>query len=1050
MFKPVSNKVSFPALEQEILRFWEEQATFQKSLDQRRGAREYVFYDGPPFATGLPHYGHLLAGTIKDIVPRYQTMRGRYVERRFGWDCHGLPIEALAQEQLGLSGTGAIRERGVDVFNETCRSLVLRYVAEWRKTVTRMGRWVDFDHDYKTMDVAYMETIWWVFKQLWEKGRVYKSYRIMPYSWKLTTPLSNFEAGNNYQDVQDPAITVRLRITSSARPDLIGASFLIWTTTPWTLPANLAICAGPDIDYVAVKDARTSEVFVLAEARLSAYFKKPEDYTVVATFKGRDLKGWTYEPLFTYCAGQAHAFQVLTDDFVSTGDGTGLVHIAPAYGEDDFRVGQAAGLPPVDLLDENAAFTARVPDYAGQFCKDADKAIIRRLKDEGKLVHQSTLVHSYPFCERTDTPLIYRAIEAWYVRVEDIRDRLVANNATVHWMPEAIGEKRFGNWLREAKDWNISRNRFWGSCIPVWVAPDGDTLCVGSIAELESLSGQQVNDLHKHVLDKIEIRRDGKVYRRTPEVLDCWFESGAMPYAQMHYPFENKERFEQNFPADFIAEGLDQTRGWFYTLMVLATSLQGTSSFRNVVVNGLVLAEDGRKMSKRLKNYPDPNHVLDTYGADALRLYMINSPVVRADDLRFSEEGVKQCLRDVLLPWWNAYSFLVTYAQVDGWTPARAATAAPSPHRLDRWVLSALERLNADVMTAMDVYDLQKAVRPFVHFLDDLTKWYIRRSRRRFWKSQNDADKEQAYATLYQVLLRLCQIAAPFTPFIAETIYQNLRLPGQPESVHLCDFPEASAARRDLDLEAQMDEVIQVVELGRQVRTQYDLKVRQPLRRLSVVSRDPARLERIRVLKDVVADELNVREVLFSHQESDLAELKAKADFKKLGSRLGPAMKAVAEQVRALSSAQVEALLEGGSLPVTAGGQTLDLTASDILVERTPKPGLAVASAGALVVALDTELDADLIREGLAREFVNKVQNLRKTADLNIAQRIKLSYHAGPEIHDAVVAHAGYIEAETLAVECVALGDATDGDVVDLNGHPCRIRMLPQPLAGKG
>lgn len=1051
MFKPVSNKVSFPTTEQEILRFWEERTTFQKSLDQRRGSREYVFYDGPPFATGLPHYGHLLAGTIKDIVPRYQTMRGHYVERRFGWDCHGLPIEALAQEQLGLSGTGAIRERGVDVFNETCRSLVLRYVAEWRKTVTRMGRWVDFDRDYKTMDLSYMETIWWVFKQLWDKSRVYKSYRIMPYSWKLTTPLSNFEAGNNYQEVQDPAITVRLKINSSAAAALAGdAYFLIWTTTPWTLPANLAICAGPDIDYVAVRDHKGGAVYVLAEARLAAYYKKPEEYELLATFKGRDLKGWTYEPLLPYCASQPKAFQVLVDDFVSTSDGTGLVHIAPAYGEDDFRVGQAAGLPPVDLLDENANFTARVPEYAGQFCKDADKAIIRRLKDEGKLVHQSTLVHSYPFCERTDTPLIYRAIEAWYVKVEDIRDRLVANNSTVHWMPEAIGDKRFGNWLREAKDWNISRNRFWGSCIPVWVSKDGDSICVGSITELEQLSGQRVTDLHKHILDKIEIHRDGKVFRRTPEVLDCWFESGAMPYAQMHYPFENKERFEQNFPADFIAEGLDQTRGWFYTLMVLATSLFGTSSFRNVVVNGLVLAEDGRKMSKRLKNYPDPGLILDTYGADALRLYMINSPVVRADDLRFSEEGVKQCLRDVLLPWWNAYSFLVTYANIDGWNPGRAAAAGTSTHLLDRWVMSALERLNADVVAAMDVYDLQKAVRPFVHFLDDLTKWYIRRSRRRFWKSQNDGDKEQAYATLYRVLLRLSQIAAPFTPFVAEAIYQNLRQPGSPESVHLCDFPKATEGGRDLALEAQMDEVIQVVELGRQVRTQYDLKIRQPLRRLRVVSRDPDRLERIRVLKDLVTDELNVREVVFSHQESDLAELKAKADFKKLGSRLGPAMKQVAEQVRALTSAQVEALLEGGTIDIQAGAQTFPLTANDILVDRTPKAGLAVASAGALVVALDTELDADLLREGLAREFVNKVQNLRKLADLDIAQRIELRFSGDESVCDAVAAHRGYIEAETLALQCAVAGATEGGETVDLNGHPCRIQIIPQAQATKG
>ncbi len=1050
MFTPVSNKVSFPQLEQEMLRFWAEHGTFQKSLDQRRGAKEYVFYDGPPFATGLPHYGHLLAGTIKDIVPRYQAMRGHYVERRFGWDCHGLPIEALAQEQLGLSGTAAIRERGVEVFNETCRSLVLRYVAEWRKTVTRMGRWVDFDHDYKTMDLAYMETIWWVFKQLWDQGRVYKSYRIMPYSWKLTTPLSNFEAGNNYQDVQDPAITVRLAIQAAGAPEVAGGYLLIWTTTPWTLPANLAVCVGPDIDYVAVRDAKGGEVYVLAEARLAAYYKKDEAYTVLARFKGRAMKGWTYQPLFPYCAGQPKAFQVLVDDFVSTSDGTGIVHIAPAYGEDDFRVGQAAGLPPVDLLDENAVFTGRAPDYAGQFCKEADKAIIRRLKDEGKLVHQSTLVHSYPFCERTDTPLIYRAIEAWYVKVEDIREKLVANNATVHWMPEVIGDKRFGNWLREAKDWNISRNRFWGSCIPVWVAEDGEAICVGSIAELEQLSGEKVGDLHKHVLDRIVIRRNGKTYRRTPEVLDCWFESGAMPYAQVHYPFENKERFEQNFPADFIAEGLDQTRGWFYTLMVLATSLFGTSSFRNVVVNGLVLAEDGRKMSKRLKNYPDPHHILDTYGADALRLYMVNSPVVRADDLRFSEEGVKQCLRDVLLPWWNAYSFLVTYANIDGWTPERAAAAGPSPNLLDRWVLSALERLNADVMAAMDDYDLQKSVRPFVHFLDDLTKWYIRRSRRRFWKSQNDTDKQYAYHTLYQVLLRLCQIAAPFTPFIAETIYRNLRQPGMPESVHLCDFPAASDQGRDLDLEAQMDEVIQVVELGRQVRTQYDLKVRQPLRRLRVVARDPARLARIRALQEVVADELNVRTVEFGHQESDLADLKAKADFKKLGARLGPAMKVVADQVRALTSAQVEAMLEGGTLEVKAGDKGWTLTADDILVERTPKPGLAVASAGALVVALDTELNAELLREGLAREFVNKVQNLRKAADLDIAQRIQLRFSGDEAVQDALAGHQAYIESETLAVSCAQMGATDSGETVDLNGHPCRIQIVPLDRVTKG
>ncbi|MBO7654070.1 MAG: isoleucine--tRNA ligase, partial [Kiritimatiellae bacterium] len=624
-------------MERDVLAFWEVDGTFKKSLDRNRDKRDFVFYDGPPFATGLPHYGHLLAGTIKDIVPRYQTMRGFHVERRFGWDCHGLPIEALAQDALGVNGAAEIKQLGVDRFNEQCRSMVLKYVNEWRRTVTRMGRWVDFDNDYKTMNPTFMETIWWVFKQLWDQGRVYRSHRIMPYSWKLSTPLSNFEAGSNYKDVQDPAVTVRAKVLSGADPAWGETYLLIWTTTPWTLPENLMICAGAEIDYCVVRDVADSVNFVIARDRLSAYYKKPEQYEVVAELKGADLKGWSYEPIFPYFAHLAAegAFHVLNDNYVTTADGTGLVHIAPAYGEDDFRVCREAGMTAfADPLDASCNFTDALPEYAGRFCKDCDKDLIKRLKAEGKLVHQSTIVHSYPFCDRTDTPLIYRAIDAWYVRVEDLHERLSANNDTVHWMPGYVGDKRFGNWIKDARDWNISRNRFWGSCIPVWIneADPNDMICVGSVAELEALSGQKVTDLHKHYVDQILIHKDGKTYRRTPEVLDCWFESGSMPYAQQHYPFERKDEVASFFPADFIAEGLDQTRGWFYTLMILGTCLFDRSPYKNVVVNGLVLAEDGKKMSKRLKNYPDPTHILDVYGADALRLYMIYSPVVRAEN----------------------------------------------------------------------------------------------------------------------------------------------------------------------------------------------------------------------------------------------------------------------------------------------------------------------------------------------------------------------------------------------------------------------------------
>ena len=1048
MFKPVSNKVNFPAVEEEILAFWESEKIFEQSLSQREASKPFVFYDGPPFATGKPHYGHLLAGTIKDIIPRYMSMRGHYVQRRFGWDCHGLPIEALAQEALGLAGAGAIKEAGVAKFNEQCRSMVQTYVSDWRKTVSRMGRWVDFDNDYKTMDATFMETIWWVFKQLWDQGRIYRAYRIMPYSWKLTTPLSNFEANSNYKDVQDPDITVRVRVTGGS--EFAGGDkplyALVWTTTPWTLPGNLAICVGPDIDYVVVEDNKGGERYLLAEARLGAYYKKPEDYKILKKCKGADLASITYEPLFSYFKDQPNSFRALADAFVSTEDGTGIVHMAPAYGEDDYRICRAAGIDLVDPLDDECKFTAAVPEYAGQFCKDADKAIIRRLKEEGKLVHQSTIVHSYPFCERTDTPLIYRAIDAWYMRVEDLRDELVANNDKIYWMPGYVGEKRFGNWLKDAKDWNISRNRFWGSCIPVWVAEDGsDMVCIGSIAELEALSGQVITDLHKHIVDEITFVKNGKRYKRTPEVLDCWFESGSMPYAQHHYPFENADKFDACFPADFIAEGLDQTRGWFYTLLIISTALFKKSSFRNVVVNGLVLAEDGRKMSKRLKNYPDPNDMLNVHGADALRLYLINSPVVRAEDLCFSEHGLVQSLRHLLIPLWNAYSFLVTYANIDGWTPEQSADLPPSEHVLDRWIVSSLERLNSDVVKAMDAYDLQGAIKPFVAFIEDLTNWYIRRSRRRFWKSSNDADKLQAYRTLYDVLLRLAKIAAPFIPFISEAIYRNLRTHGMPESVHLCDFPVGTGGGRDLELEARMAAVLEVVELGRQLRTEHNLKVRQPLASMHIVSHKQAHVDHAQALQDLILDELNVKVSHFSRHESALADLSAKANFKALGKRIGGKVQKVNQAVMKLGGDELDAVLSGKSLELDIEGEKIAIGPDDLVIDRKPKEGLAVSAGEHFVIALDTKPTPELVREGLAREFVNKVQNLRKTADFDIAQRIHVRYDGDPAVLEAIHAHHETIAAEVLAITCEQGIEEGQGatESLDLNGLVARVSIKP-------
>jgi isoleucyl-tRNA synthetase len=1025
VFRKVPTDIEFPRIEEGILDLWRELDAFHESNRRRQGAEPFVFYDGPPFATGTPHYGHLLQSTVKDIVPRFWNMRGHPVERRFGWDCHGLPIEALAQEALGLHGTGEILEKGIDVFNEQCRSMVQTYVAEWRKTVTRLGRWIDFDDDYKTMDVEFMESVWWVFKQLWDQKRVYRSHRIMPYSWKLTTPLSNFEANSNYKEVQDPAITVRFRLTDG--PQLPAPGYLLaWTTTPWTLPENLALCAGPDISYVGIRDS--DAVHILAEARVGAYYKQDvEQLEVVWRGSGSDLAGWHYEPLFPYWAEQAKSFVVLTDDFVSTADGTGLVHMAPAYGEDDFRICSAAGIEMVDGLDNEARFTEAVPEYQGQFCKDADKALIRRLKDEGKLVHQATVNHSYPFCERTDTPLIYRAIEAWYVKVQDLRDRLVANNDTVNWQPTAVGSNRFGNWLREARDWNISRNRFWGSCIPVWVNVDDpdDCICVGSRQELAELSGVLVDDLHKHVVDHVVIERDGKTYRRTPEVLDCWFESGAMPYGQQHYPFARADKLEQFFPAHFIAEAMDQTRGWFYTLLIHGTALFDRAPYRNVVVTGMILAEDGKKMSKRLKNYPDPGLVLDRYGADALRAYLIDSPVVRGEELRFSEKGLKEIVRTVVIPYWNALSFFTTYAEVDGYDPRHwPAPLVDQRADADRWVLSVLQSLITDVCTEMEHYRLYNVVPRLVGFIDDLTNWYIRTNRRRFWKSEDDGDKAAAFATLYRVLVAFAKVLAPFMPFLTEAVYQRLMRPVDPQapaSVHWCDFPSVDQSLIDEQLERQVHVIRAAASLGRKIREGHKIKIRQPLAKVTIVHRDPAIKQAVLDGERELAQELNVKQVEWAGDEHHFCTITVKPNFKRLGKRCGPKLKQIGVELRTWGFDEVAQLEAGDALTVAEEALTLE----DVLLQRETSTSAAMATDGFITVVLDTETTPALQREGLARDLVSAIQAARKAADLAVSDRIQLHWHSdSQEVHSAMAEHADSIATEVLATQIHAADSA--------------------------
>ena len=1034
--KEVSNRLSFSQMEEEILNFWRKENIFQKSIDNRPKDKPFSFYDGPPFATGLPHYGHLLAGTIKDVIPRYKTMRGFRVERRFGWDTHGLPVEYEVEQTLGLNGRHEIENFGEGKFNEKCRSIVLRYTREWRETVDRMARWVDFENDYKTMDIDFMESVWWVFKRLWDKELIYEGMKVVPYSWRVSTPLSNFEANLNYKDIQDPSVTLRFK--SNGRENLY---FLAWTTTPWTLPANMSLCVGSKLTYCEIRDKKSGDCYLLTKNRIEAYFEEGS-YEVLVEIKGTDLKGMTYEPLFDFAkkvVNTDNAWTVQLDDYVSDESGTGIVHLA-CFGEDDVRIFQREGIPIFDPVDDEGNFLDYMGFISGMNIKDADKSIVQQLKGEHKMFHQETVQHSYPFCWRTDTPLIYKPISTWFVNVEAIKEQMTAHNRTVHWVPGHIRDGRFGKWLENARDSAISRNRFWGTPLPVWKSDDGDIWCIGSVAELQEVTGEKVTDLHKHFVDQLVIKRNGKTYRRIPEVLDCWFESGSMPYAQEHYPFENKERFEANFPADFICEGLDQTRGWFYTLAVLGSALFDTPAFKNCVVNGLILAEDGKKMSKRLKNYPDPNEMSKKYGADAIRLYMLNSPAVRGEDLRFSEKGLVETTRQQLLPLWNALVFLSTYAKIDGWEPSPVNLSVKNNNPMDRWIVSRLHKLIAEVQNEMDGYDLNRSVAPFVGFIDLLTNWYIRRSRRRFWKAGQGHDKLEAYATLYIVLFEFSKLIAPFIPYISDGIFQTLRHDSDHESVHLELFPEADSTLRDIDLENRMDLVLSAVTMGRALRAKHQLKIRQPLPKIFLVTRDPEAKNVLKEFSELIIDELNIKEVDITPDEEELVHLSAKANFKTLGHKLGKKMKTAAQTIAELNLDEIRKLQHGDNISIKIEGETLDLTPEDVLIQRQEKEGLLVETDNLLTVALDTELNEDLIREGFAREFVNKVQNMRKEMDLNVMDRIRISFQGSAELNTALETFSNFICKETLANE-LQPQKTMDGTEWNLNGESCKIKV---------
>ncbi len=1033
MYKAVDPKVDFAKQEEGILKFWEENDTFKKSISQREGAEDYVFYDGPPFATGLPHFGHFIPSTIKDIIPRYQTMKGKKVDRRFGWDCHGLPVENLIEKELGLNSKHEIEAYGVANFNDKCRASVLRYTAEWRKTITRMGRWVDFDRDYKTMNPDFMESIWWVAKTLWDKGLIYEGKYILPYCPRCSTVLSTHELAQGYKEVQDPAITIRFKITRApaafSDPDMTNGKtyFLAWTTTPWTLPSNEGLCMGPDIDYVKILDKESGDYYILAESRLSSYYKDEKDYEVIYKRKGADFIGAKYEPLFPYFAnlavnedGSDGAFRMFNADYVSTENGTGIVHIAPAFGEDDSKVFQGTGIPAMEPIDAECKFTAEVSDYQGRFVKECDKDIMDRLKKEGKLVKREQIKHQYPHCWRCSSPLIYRGIGSWFVKVADHHDSLLKANSQIKWQPAHIKDGRFGKWLAGAGDWAISRNRYWGNPIPIWKCDEcGKSVCVGSREELKNLSGVYLDDLHKQFADKVTFKCSccgNGTMRRIPEVFDCWFESGSMPYAQQHYPFENKEYFESHFPADFISEGLDQTRGWFYTLTVLGSHIFDKPAFKNCIVNGLVLASDGRKMSKSLRNYTDPVEAINKFGADALRLFLTHSAVVKADDLRYSDDGVREVIKSIILPLWNSYSFFVQYANIDGVTCTGHEFDDKLPSNpLDRWILSVAQKMVKDVTAALDDYDLSAAIDPWLSFIDQINNWYIRRNRRRFWKSGSDSDKMEAYGALYSALKTFTLTAAPFIPFLTETMWQNLKTPEDKESVHLMDYPVYNEKFRDEKLEFQMASVQKAVSMGRSLRNQFNIKNRQPLSAVALVTRDAEEKKVLQEMEDTIAEELNVKKVIFHEREDELVEYSAKANFRVLGKQLGGKMKLAAAEIAKLSNDQIAAILDGQALSISVDGQDVDLTSENVIVERREKEDLKVVNEGTLTVGLETKITDDLKREGYARDLVRGIQNNRKESGFDITDRITLQVSGDAELKEAFEQFKDFIAGETLA-----------------------------------
>ncbi|MEE9430405.1 MAG: isoleucine--tRNA ligase [Melioribacteraceae bacterium] len=1051
-FKQYSERVNYPKIEEEILKFWKEENIFQKSIEQHEDNKPFTFYEGPPTANGKPGLHHVMARTLKDLVCRYKTMQGYQVGRRGGWDTHGLPVEIEVEKQLGIKSKSEIPEFGVANYNAACLKSVFTYKDLWEKMTDRMGYWLNMDEAYVTCTNNYIESVWWALKTLFDKGLIYKDYKIVPQCPRSETVLSSHELALGYKDTKDPSVYVLMKLKDSDLTKDGDTFFLVWTTTPWTLVSNVALAVGEEIDYVKVKT--DDKLIILAKARLEVL---KGDYEIVEEYKGAELVGQDYEQMFDYLTVDKKGFYVIEADFVSTGDGSGIVHLAPAFGADDYEMSKKHNLPFLQPVTRGGLFTKEITDFEGVFVKDADQDLIYMMKQKGQLYRKETITHSYPFSWRfDDVPVIYYARDSWFIKTTSVKDKMIELNKTINWHPPEVGAGRFGNWLEDNKDWAISRDRFWASPLPIWVTEDGkDMFAIGSIEELKSgyvlrddkkikvsdLDESEI-DLHKPFVDDVFFEKDGKTFRRTPELIDVWFDSGAMPFAQLHYPFENKELFEKNFPADFISEGIDQTRGWFYTMHAISTMLFDNVAYKNLIVNELILDKKGMKMSKSKGNAADPFALFDKYGADATRWYLLTgSPPWRTT--LFDEEGIQEVQRKFFGTLANTYSFFALYANIDNVSIMDEEIPYEERSEIDRWIIAKLSSVVKEYETLMDNYDVTKAARLVSSFtIDELSNWYVRRSRRVFWKSDINKSKLAAYQTLYECLVTVTKLASPFAPFISEELFRNLNeVTGNQnvESVHLSSFPKATY--ENTVLEEKMDIAQRVVYLTRAMRAKSNLKVRQPLSKI-MIAIDPKKREAVASIKDVILEEVNIKELIVLEDDSSIVSKSAKANFKTLGPKHGKLMKQLAARIKDFTKEEIFEFEIKSKIEVEIDGNNIILVPEDVEIINTEIEGWVVETEAGITVAIDSELNEDLIGEGYAREFVNRIQNMRKNFEFDITDRINVSFKTEEKLKQYINKFNNYITNEILA-ETLKMADATSGfnEEFEIGDYKCLITI---------